>query len=158
MSRGKPAVTKEELKDAEDIFQLFARINMIQNHVTARFVRVLPHALTLAQFSILYHLSKHPSAEKTPLELASHFLLSKPSLGEALDKLRKKKFVQLKKNPNDGRSKLVSVTAQGTEAQREAVTAIQPFLIEMRDAVGMENLRAATDMLYPLREWLRDYR
>ncbi|MDP0500046.1 MAG: MarR family transcriptional regulator [Verrucomicrobiota bacterium JB022] len=140
------------------MFQLFAKISMIHNHVTSKFVNVLPHGLTMAQFSILHHLYKRPGVEKTPLELANHFLLSKPSIGEALDKLAKKGFVTLKKNQNDGRSKVVSVAPAGVEAHHEAVAAIMPFLVAMREAVGAETLLAASDILYPIREWLREQR
>ncbi|KAF0094616.1 MAG: hypothetical protein E1N59_1620 [Puniceicoccaceae bacterium 5H] len=145
-------------QDPEEIFQLFAKISMIHNHVTTQFVRVLPRDLSMAQFSILHHLYRRPGVEKTPLELANHFLLSKASVGEALDKLAKKGFVALKKNEKDGRSKVVSITSAGLEAHRESVMAIQPFLAEMREAVGLETLQAASEILYPIREWLREQR
>ena len=141
-------------KDIEDIFSLLAKIHMIQNHASARFVKVLPHDLTMAQFSVLYHL--HKGRTKTPQALAAHFMLSKASIGETLTTLHKKGFVRFEKNKDDRRSKLVSATPAGVKARHEAITAIKPMLTHIRDDVGMGALHEITEKLYPLREWFRD--
>ena len=147
-------MTSKISKDIEEVFALLAKIHMIQNHAAARFVRVLPHNLTMAQFSILNHLQK--GRKRTPQELATHFLLSKASIGETLTKLQEKGFVTFEKNEADKRSKLVSISAAGIQARQASIKAIQPMLTGIRDDIGMETVQNAIENLYALREWFRN--
>ncbi len=141
-------------KDIEDVFALLAKIHMINNDASSRFVDVLPHNLTMAQFRILNHLHKE-DRKRTPQQMANHFLLSKASMGETLDKLHKKDFVSFEKNRTDKRSKLVSITPAGMQARHDSVAAIQPMLIEIRDAIGMATLHDTIENLSAVRDWFR---
>ena len=144
------------LLEVEETLRLLSYMNVIQNHVSAQFVRVVPHRLSMAQFSILHYFSSRRDACETIQGLAHMFGLSKASVGESVEKLAKKKFVSVRVNEEDKRSKLVSITEKGLEAYGDALAALRPLLKDMRDGVGEETFQQAGEPLLPLRDWLRE--
>ncbi len=62
---------------------------------TNELMRVMPHQLTLSQFGVLSHFSRHQNLSLSIVELARIFQVSKASMGETLDKLARKGFVKI---------------------------------------------------------------
>ncbi len=146
----------KNLSDTEELFRLLACMNVIQNHVNAQFTLAAPRELSLAQFSVLRYFSIRENEQATLQHLSHMFGLSKASVGESVDKLAKKKFVSVDPNPDDRRSKLISITPEGFDAYKEALTELHPFLERLGDEVGTDTFRQAADLLMPMRDWLRE--
>lgn len=148
----------ETLLEIEDTFKLLADMNVIQNHLSARFSADVPLDLSIAQFAILQFFFRRPGLRISINQLADHLSLSKASVGDCVEKLKKKHFLLVEPNKEDRRSRLVSVTPEGLKAHGIALASIRPFLMEMRDGVGPQTFPKATALLQPLREWLRAHK
>jgi len=145
----------ESLVEVEDIFELLAAMNVIHNHISARFSTDVGGELSIAQFGILHFYFSRPGVRKTLNELADHFSLSKATVGDLVDKLKAKKLLVVEKNEKDKRSRLVSITGKGLAVHGASLAAVRPFLSEMQDGVGAQTFREARQLLQPMREWVR---
>ncbi|WP_084324183.1 MarR family winged helix-turn-helix transcriptional regulator [Hyphomonas polymorpha] len=155
MATGDNTMVHETLLEIEDAFKLLADMNVIQNHVAARFTADVPLDLSIAQFAILQFFFRRPGLRTSINQLADHLSLSKASVGDSVEKLKKKHYLLVEPNKEDRRSRLVSITEEGLKAHSTALAAIRPFLMEMRDGVGATTFPRAIALLQPLREWLR---
>jgi len=140
------------------VFQLFVEISITQMLATTEMTRVLPHKLTFSQFSLLSHFSRTENVPRSIVELARIFQVTKPSMGETVDKLLSKGFVKVEANPADRREKIVSLTEQGAAAKRDAEKAIHPLLESMIEQMGVAQFEAAYTALRPIRQWMDDNR
>ena len=112
--------------DNPGIFRLFVEIGIINQLSTSALERLLPHALTLAQFSLLNHLvTRDP---QPPLKLASAFQVSKGTMTSTIGRLEAKGFVAITPNPKDGRGKFVAITPAGRAARSDSIVALRPLL------------------------------
>ncbi|MBV6657058.1 MAG: MarR family transcriptional regulator [Devosiaceae bacterium] len=110
--------------DNPDLFRLFNEIAIINQLATTAFERVMPHGLTLAQFSVLNHLStRDPQA---PAKMASAFQVSKGTMTSTVGRLEAKGFVEISPNPKDARGKFVGITDAGRTARGDAIAQLGP--------------------------------
>ena len=72
----------------------------------------LPPGFVAAQFSVLNHLVRLGDG-RTPLAIAQAFQVPKNSMPHSLNVLQRVGMIEMRKNPQDGRSKLVFITANG---------------------------------------------
>jgi DNA-binding MarR family transcriptional regulator len=118
---------KSSFKKAEDSpgFLLWKASNRLQR-LHAQCLAGLP--VTPTQFSLmacLVYLSK--DGPVTASAIVRHAGMDKMMVSDLLKSLEKKKLVQRKLNPNDGRSFLVSPTEKGVEATNSAVLKVEAF-------------------------------
>jgi DNA-binding MarR family transcriptional regulator len=99
---------------------------------------LLPHAMTLPQFKLLTHFSRTNNVEASIVDLARIFQVTKASMGETVNKLRKKSFVTVKANPLDQREKRVSMTPGGDAARMDAIRAFSPLMQKMISEIGIQ--------------------
>ncbi len=92
------------------------------------------------------------------MRLAKAFQVSKPTMGGIVDTLSKKGLVALRPDPDDKRSKLVSITDKGREAHQNAVAMIAPEMLRLEAALGVELFETLQPMLEKLRKNLDETR
>ncbi len=139
------------------VFQFFTEIGIIEQLSRALFERGLPHDLTLSQFRVLNHFSRL-GGEKTPLQLARSFQVTKGAVTNAIQKLEVKGFVEVRADVNDGRSKLIRLTPQGRNARDDAIATIAPLIPAMMREIPEEDLAAALPFLRRVRVFLDENR
>ncbi|MFN7613306.1 MAG: MarR family winged helix-turn-helix transcriptional regulator [Alphaproteobacteria bacterium] len=144
--------------DLAKAFQLFVEVHITQMLTANELMRVMPHQLTLAQFGVLSHFSRHQNLSLSIVELARIFQVSKASMGETVDKLARKGFVKIIPNPKDRRGKIVSITPKGAAARKEAEKSIYPVIAQMMKAIGSAQFDVAYQALRPIRLWLDERR
>ncbi len=107
------------------LFTFFNEIGIINQLAATQFERALPDGLTLPQFSVLNHFARL-GGERTPAELARAFQVTKGAMTNTLRRLEGRDLVRVRVNPEDGRSKLVTITAKGRRMRDKAVAALAP--------------------------------
>jgi DNA-binding MarR family transcriptional regulator len=139
--------------DDPALFRLFNEIGIISQLSTTMFERVMPHDLTVAQFSLLNHLSKRDEPQP-PLKLANAFQVSKGTMTSTIGRLEGKGFVEVTPNPKDGRGKFVEITETGRTARKDAVAALGPDLTWLAGQTTSQDIRGLTQQLATIRELL----
>ena len=113
----------------------------------------LPKGMVAAQFSVLNHLSSRPDGQ-TPLRIARAFQVPKTSMTHSLAVLERAGFIETAPNPEDGRSKLVRITAAGLEFRAGVIAALAPELARSLAPLKPDTLEALLPRLTHLREVL----
>jgi DNA-binding MarR family transcriptional regulator len=85
-------------------------------------------ALPFPQFVLLTHFSAHPERQQTLTALARAMQQPQPATTKTVQKLVAAGLLREVANPEDGRSKLLGITAAGLVRQRAAVAALRPDL------------------------------
>lgn len=147
----------EDPPDDPLLFRFFNEIGIIEQLTRAQFEQGLPHGLSMSQFRLLNHFARL-GGERTPVELARAFQVTKGAVTNAVQKLEAKGFVQTRPDPSDGRGKLVSLTRAGRRARDDAVATLEPFVPKLLAEIGEEEFAAALPLLERLRIFLDRYR
>ncbi|MGO4834140.1 MarR family winged helix-turn-helix transcriptional regulator, partial [Rhizobiaceae sp. 2RAB30] len=105
------------------------------------------------QFVVLNHLARL-GGEWTPLRLANAMQLTKGAMTNTLGHLSRKGYVAIRPDDRDGRSKLVTLTAEGRAARDAAVAAVAPELAALVEGVSAELLAEAIPPLETVRKFL----
>lgn len=135
------------------LFRLLNEIGIINQLATSAFERLLPHGLTLAQFSVLNHCVRLGD-NRTPAQLASAFQITRGTLTSTLGRLEAKGFICIAPDPRDGRSKRVFLTLLGRSAREDAIRAARPQLDRIAAALPRSDVEALLPELQTLRAWL----
>jgi len=139
--------------DEQLLFQLLNEIGIIQQLASTALGRVLPHALTVAQFALLNH-SVRMGDGKTPAHLAEILQVTRGTMTSTLARLEKKGFIRVAPDPIDGRAKRVFLTDQGRAAREDAVKAALPLLSKAKLALSRDMVIGMLPDLRVLRSWL----
>ncbi|MFN3913078.1 MarR family winged helix-turn-helix transcriptional regulator [Hyphomonas sp.] len=149
-----PPKSKPAAADAGALyFQLFNEIGIIAQLSANRFQRVLPHDLTVAQFSLLNHCVRLGDGWG-PARLAAAFQVTKGTMTSTLQRLEAKGFVRVDPDAEDARAKQVFLTRAGRAARDEALQALQPELAELPADFPPALLQDILPTLERLRIWL----
>ncbi len=108
-----------------DYFRLFNEIGIIEQLSRNMFEARLPPGFVLAQFSVLNHLVRLGDG-RTPLAIAQAFQVPKTSMTHSLAVLERAGLIEIRKNPKDGRSKLVYITDAGRKFRLDAIASLAP--------------------------------
>lgn len=136
----------------ERTYRVFNEINIIAQLSSNEMARVLPHGLTLSQFSVLNWFVRVDD-QATPGRLAAAFQVTKGAMTNTLQKLEQKGFVAISADPSSGRRKLVRMTSAGRQARDAAIAASYPILESFLSRFGA----AETAALLPKLEAIRSY-
>jgi len=139
------------------VFRFFNEIGIIEQLARNRFERVMPQGLTVAQFSVLNHFVRL-GGERSLVELARSFQVSKAAMGKLVGKLYAQGLVAVRANPADSRGKLVSVTRTGARVRDQAVRHLAPTLALLRASLGDDHLERMLPGLVRVRQWLDENR
>ncbi len=134
----------------EALEQLLREVGIVQRFLDARMNATLPTKLPRGQFDILNHLVHSGRADETPSDLARAFMVSRPAMTQALQRLEEKGFVTLEPTANDARARHVRLTAAGRRAHSGAVLAVS----EDMERIAKRFRRAdIAELLYSLRRF-----
>jgi DNA-binding MarR family transcriptional regulator len=134
-------------------FQLFNEIGIIAQLSANLFERVLPHGLTLAQFSLLNHCVRLGDGW-TPARLAAAFQVTRGTMTNTLQKLESKGFIRVDPDPHDARSKRVFLTPAGKQARDASLNALAPELAQLPAGFPPALAAEILPALERLRIWL----
>ena len=106
---------------------LLSEIATIEQLARNKLDNALPKDLNISSFSVLNHFSGS-RAEKTPLQLARSFHVTKGAMTNTLNKLEKQGYIHVRPDWNDARKKCVSISQSGIDARNNAMKSIKPIL------------------------------
>lgn len=145
-------------QSADALFELFNGCGDVHAALTRRAENILPSDLTMPQFTILDELRKNHLQENmellTPIALAKSQNITKGAITNLLNQLLKKRMIQLKKHPKDGRSKLVSLSEEGAKAHRHSMVALSQLTSEILQQFSADELSIALPILSKFTLWL----
>ena len=133
-------------------FRLFNEIGIISQLGRTLFEHRMPGGMTTPQFSVLNHLVRLGDGW-TPLRIANAFQVPKTSMTHTLAVLESQGFVELRPNPEDGRSKLVFITTKGRDMRDRAIASLDADLTHMQNVIAPEKI----DDLLPILAEIRSY-
>ncbi len=134
---------------------LFGELMAVQQITKNILASVLPRGMELSHFVLLNHLGSI-GRERTPVQLARAFSLSKGAITNTLGRLEREGYVHIRPDWDDARQKLVSISPAGEQARQAALDLIMPQLTEIVDRLGMEKARSALPILRDVRIGLRE--
>ena len=129
---------------------LFSEISTIDHLLKVRLSKTLPLGMELSHFVILNHFATL-EGEKTPIQLARSFNVTKGAITNTLTKLLKMGYIHVRPDWEDGRSKLVSISNAGKNARDDAVNCIEPILGDLMKVMGAEKTKTIIPFLRDLR-------
>lgn len=133
-------------------FRVLNEIGIIAQLARNHLASVLPHGLSLSQFTVLNHLERR--GEETPSQMAFAIQVSRGTMTNTISRLEAKGFVRVRESADDGRSRLVDITDTGRTARIDAVAATAPAIARMTEALGAGTLEGMIPDLVALRMWL----
>jgi len=134
-------------------FRVMNEIGIIDQLGRTLFERAMPHGLTVPQFVVLNHFVRL-GGDRSPLELARAFQVTKATMSSTLQRLEAKGFIVATPDPEDGRAKRIAITATGRRVRYQAIAAIADDLAEIEKAIGGRKLETALPFLVSLRTFL----
>jgi len=132
-------------------FQVLNEIGIINQLTSAAFAAVLPKGVTIAQFTVLNHFVRLDHEERSPAQLASAFQITRPTMTSTLARMEKAGLVAIKPDPQDGRGKLVSVTAAGRRMREICLKQLAGPLAEADAVLSAETLAKLLPLLQDVR-------
>ena len=114
---------------------LLSEIGTIEQLARNKLDNALPKDLNISSFSVLNHFSGS-RAEKTPLQLARSFHVTKGAMTNTLNKLEKQGYIHVRPDWNDARKKRISISQSGMDARNNAMKSIKPILDEIIQKTG----------------------
>lgn len=148
-----PAPTPEAEDPLRLVFALFNEIGIIDQLASTRFARVMPGGMPLSQFTVLNHFVRL-GGERTPVELARAFQVSKGTMTNTIQRLEAAGLVAVRPDAHDGRAKRVAITPAGRAAREAAVEALRPEAEHLLTLTAPETFAALLPGLRALRETL----
>lgn len=137
--------------DPRPLFEIFKEIGIIEQLSRARLEARLPEGLIAPHFAVLNHLI-HRGDGAVPIDMARAFQVPKTSMTHTLKGLAAGGYIELRANPNDGRSKTVWLTQKGRALQAETIAKLVPASMEMLAEVDIDALKAILPVLKQLRQ------
>jgi len=144
-------------KRTPDLFAFFNEVGIISQLATTQLERVLPDGLKVSHFAVLNHFVRL-GGERTPVDLARAFQVTKGAMTNTLGKLDAKGLVRIRTNPQDGRSKLVAITAKGARARAKAIEAVAPMFEDLAKQIPSGKIEAVLPVLQEIRATLDEAR
>jgi len=146
-----------ETNQDPELFLFFTEIGIIEQLTRARLESVLPDNMKMSHFILLNHLVRL-GGKWSPARLAAALQVTKAAITNTLNRLEARGLVEIEADPDDGRAKLVSLTATGKSRRDACVDTIQPLLAELQQKFGREVFADALPLLQALRTYLDQHR
>ena len=140
-------------EDLQTGYEFFLEVNIIAQLASNRMQRALPHDLTVAQFSVLNWFVRVDTAA-TPGRLARAFQVTNGAMTNTLQRLLEKELVTVVPDPDNGRQKLVRMTARGRRCRDDAIAATYPDIESFLLHFELAEVRALIPTLRRMREFL----
>lgn len=140
-----------------DLFTFFNEVGIINQLASTQLERALPDGLKLAHFAVLNHFARL-AGERTPVDLARAFQVTKGAMTNTLQKLEARGLVTIRTNPKDARSKLVTMTDKGRRVRDEAIAALAPIFGDLAARLPLKDMARALPVLAEVRQVLDEAR
>jgi DNA-binding MarR family transcriptional regulator len=137
------------------LFELFNEIGIIEQLSRASLEARLPKGLIAPHFTVLNHLSRLGDG-RAPIDMARAFQVPKTSLTHTLKGLEGQGLIEMRANPEDGRSKLVYLTDAGRALREQTIAALAPDFDRIATALDVSDLSDILPVLRALRVFLDD--
>jgi DNA-binding MarR family transcriptional regulator len=134
-------------------FSFFNEIGIIHQLSRALFEARLPRGVTVPHFSVLNHLIRVGDGP-TPLKLANAFQVPKTTMTHTLSGLVERGWIEMRPNPEDGRSKRVFLTEAGRTFRDEAIALLDPDIAWLGEAVSSDSVADIVPRLAEIRKIL----
>jgi len=132
------------------LFEVFTEIGIIDQLTRALLEARLPDGLIAPQFGVISHLTRAGDGA-TPIALARAFQVPKTSMTHTLKGLEKGGYVTLSPNPQDGRSKVVQLTAKGRGMRDQVMQHLGPEMGQLMQKLDVDKLAELKPALSALR-------
>ena len=139
------------------LFELFNEIGIIHQLATAEFNTRLPDGVHVSHFGVINHMVRVGDGW-TPLRIAKAFQVTKATMTNTIAKLEAKGLVEVRVNPEDGRSKLVYLTDSGRAFRADAIAQLNPVLDALDKSLGAGSLAESLPNLRRLRCYMDETR
>jgi DNA-binding MarR family transcriptional regulator len=133
-------------------FQVLNEVAIIDQLAQNRAAHLLAPELNMSQFIVLNHFVRL-GGTKSLVDLAGAMQVTKGAMTNTVARLRNKGLVEVNPDPQDGRGKLVSLTAAGRRARNRAVSRLVEGLAGLGTVLSKEELADALQVLRKLRAW-----
>ncbi|MDC3067665.1 MarR family transcriptional regulator [Paracoccaceae bacterium] len=130
---------------------LLSEIATIEQLARSKLDNALPRDLNISSFSVLNHFIRSKT-ERSPLQLARSFHVTKGAITNTLNKLEKLGYIHIRPDWNDARKKLVSISQTGIDARNNAVNSIKPILNQIIDQTHHISKKSLLGSLRSFRE------
>ena len=134
-------------------FAFFNEIGIIEQLSRALFESKLPSGFLVSHFSVLNHLIRVQDGP-TPLRLANAFQVPKTTMTHTLSVLEKHGLIDVRPNPEDGRSKCVWLTDAGRAFRNNAIAGMGPEMVVMAERFPPEFIAEIVPKLSEVRAYL----
>lgn len=135
------------------IFEIFKEIGIIEQLSRARLEARLPDGLIAPHFAILNHLMNRGDGA-VPIDMARAFQVPKTSMTHSLKGLVAHSLIELRNNPDDGRSKRVWLTDAGRALHQRVVQTLGADFQKVAAEFDMGALLAIHPTLVAFREYM----
>ena len=132
---------------------LFSEITTVDQLIRAKISKILPEGMAISHLSVLNHLASINN-EKTPMQLAKSFHVTKGAITNTLSKLEASGYINIRPDWSDARKKQVTISKSGIEAQREAMKSITPILQKVFIKLGSHKAGVVLPIIRELRNIL----
>ncbi|MEM1351075.1 MAG: MarR family transcriptional regulator [Pseudomonadota bacterium] len=139
--------------DYATLFEFFNEIGIIEQLSRAALEARLPPGLIAPHFTVLNHLTRLGEG-RAPIDMARAFQVPKNSLTHTLKGLEDRGLIEMRPNPQDGRSKLVYLTDAGRALRADTISALAPDFERIIAAIDVTELAAILPQLKELRVFL----
>ena len=136
--------------DPAQLFSAFSEIGIIEQLTRTILEAHLPEGLIAPHFTVLNHLTRVRDGQ-TPMDMARAFQVPKTSLTHTLTGLEKKGLIEMRPNPDDGRSKCVWLTEAGKALRAQVIQGMAPEFVRLSQDMNLETLLGILPVLQELR-------
>ena len=140
-------------EDVGITFAFFNEVGILEQLSRSLLEEQLPDGLIAPHFTVLNHLVRLGEG-RTPLQMARAFQVPKTSLTHTLAGLEARGLIEMRRNPEDGRSKLVYLTDAGRALRQDTIDALLPVFARLLNTRDTDRMRAALPTLTKLRQIL----
>ena len=140
-------------EDAGITFAFFNEVGILEQLSRSVLEEHLPDGLIAPHFTVLNHLVRVGEG-RTPLQMARAFQVPKTSLTHTLSGLESRGLIEMRRNPDDGRSKLVYLTDAGRILRQQTIDALVPVFASLLGPKDTDRMRAALPTLTKIRQIL----
>lgn len=138
-------------------FGVFNEIGIIEQLSRTILEARLPKGLIAPHFSVLNHLTRVADG-RTPAEMARAFQVPKTNMTHTVSGLARHGLVDVRPNPNDGRSKCVWLTDAGRDLRAQVIADLAPDFLDLAEGFDTEKLIGILPVLTELRIFLDEHR
>jgi DNA-binding MarR family transcriptional regulator len=139
------------------LFEVFTEIGIIEQLSRALLEARLPDGIIAPHFGVLNHLMRGQDGQ-TPLKLARAFQTPKTSMTHTLKVLEQRGLIELRSNPEDGRSKQAWITDAGRGLIGATIQDLAGHYGKLAQGLDMQALAQIKPVLTDLRAYLDDQR